>query len=186
MNHYSLSAFTNGIDTRQLHTEISESSIACSLQRVDTDGTDVQIVFDTTLSANDATTLNTIVANHMPTTTPQYKNILTFVPKNSTVSANSYQRLDTLVYTGKKSVGTIARIVGIGYMDYGLNSYTVRVYDKTNDVVIAETTFDNTSESSIVLSPITNVPIDTCLLELQVKKTGNKKAYVSNVSLYLS
>lgn len=185
---YSITSdFTSGIASDQLHTEIDDSSIGAVLSYVETVGDVVTIVFQSSLSGGDVSTLNALVAAHVPDITTRYNSVATFIPKDDEVKQSSFKRLATLVYNGSDSIGTISTIVGVGYMDEDTTSYTVRIYDKTHNTTIAEDTFTNTSEMSITMTTIQNVPATPSVLELQAKRSSNKnknKAYISSMSLY--
>ena len=64
---YSLSGdFSSGISVGQFHAEIVASSINDVLSGVFVDGDDVDIVFDTSLTSGEVTTLNSLVSAHTP------------------------------------------------------------------------------------------------------------------------
>ncbi len=65
---YSLSGdFSSGLSSHQLQAEIGdEAGIIPAIQRIDTDGDAVYIVFASSLSAGEKTTLDGLVASHIP------------------------------------------------------------------------------------------------------------------------
>ena len=61
--------FLNGINTPQLTAEINaDTIITTTLTRIDTEDNDVTLVFDSVLSTEENTALNTLVAAHTPVT----------------------------------------------------------------------------------------------------------------------
>lgn len=67
---YTIVDFANGLETYQLQTEIqANSNILASVAYINTNGDDVDIVFNTGLSASEITELNNVViAGHIPVT----------------------------------------------------------------------------------------------------------------------
>ena len=182
------SDFGNSITPHQLHQEIEDSSITSQILHVTILGDSVDIVFDSSLSAGDQTTLDALVAAHTVSSQAVYSNIVKFTPRSPDVKQSSYKREDTLIYEGKSTFKNIVKISAVSYMNEGVTSYTIKVYDKTHNQTVAESTFTNTTEDVVDLTPIQNVPTEKSVLELLVKKTGGnnkKRAYVDSVTMYL-
>jgi hypothetical protein len=173
-----------------LHPEIvAETGITTTLLRVDTLGDAVYIVFDSALSGGEETLLNTVISNHDNNIQVAYKSVITVSPKNTIFSNTTYSREYLFVYKGSDKIGTISKIEVIGYMDNGVTSYSIKIGDKTNNTVIAENTFTNTTEGIVSCTPISNIPTGQSIIEIFIKKTGgiaNQKAYVESINLYIS
>lgn len=180
--------FGGSISPHILQSAIVASSIVPTILYINTLGDEVYIVFNTSLSAGEITTLNTLIAAHTAVIPLSYKHIIKFNPKNTTIKQTTFKREDTLIYQGTDVFGTVSRISAIAYMDSGVTSYTIKIYDKTNNATIVETTFTNTEEDIVHLTPIQNVPTSEAVFELLVKKTGgkgNENAYIDSVTVYM-
>lgn len=187
---YSLSSdFGGNLRISHLHLDvIAEAGITPTLTRIDMEGDNVDIVFDSALSAGEQTTLNNVVSAYTYVTPVNYDNTIKFNIKNRETSNTSYTREDTLIYEGSNNTGDIKKILAVGYMDSGVTNFSIKINDKTNNNIIAENSFTDTTESILELTPISNVPTERSILELQIKKTGgagSKKCYVDSVTLYL-
>ena len=186
---YSLASdFGGNLNSRQLHDEIdANNNIVPNIIGVVITGDVVDIIFDSGLNAGEQTTLNGLISAHTPVTIVTYDNTIKLTPKNSNISNTSYSRVDTFVYEGSDTIGTIKKISGIGYMDSGVTNFSIKLYDKTNGLIIAESSFTDTTESILSITPINNVPTGQALIEILVKKTGgngNQKAYCETVTIY--
>ena len=71
--------FNNSIDSGLLHIEVDSSNISAILNNVNTSGDVVKLTFDATLTGEEQTTLNTIVSNHVPVISINYRNNLTLL-----------------------------------------------------------------------------------------------------------
>lgn len=180
--------FGGNLKTGKFHKEIvAEGGIAPTLLRVDTVDDVVDIVFDAALSGGEQTTLTTLIGNHDHTVPVTYNNVSKISLKNETISTSTYKRFGTFIYPGSNHTGTIAKICGIGHMDIGVTSYSIKVDDKTNGTTIAVNTFTDTTEGFINLGTVSNIPTEEAMIEICVKKTGgtgNKKAYLDSITFY--
>jgi hypothetical protein len=114
-------------------------------------------------------------------------NIETVIEVGKSSKASSYQALAKFVFGGTALNNKIISIKGVFYMQSGgSNSYSVRIYDVTNGNIIAEITgADNTSAEIVDLGNVSNLPENEAILEIQVKSTGNKRAYCDSVTFTL-
>jgi len=184
------SDFSGNLKSEQFHQEILDSSITTSLNGINVTGNVVEIEFDGTLDAGETTTLNTLISNHVPDNSPSKKNFFTFDPRTSDTTATSYKTIrSSFKYAGSDEIGVINYIEIIGYKDSSPTSYAVRVYDVTNNNILAEKTgLTNTEEEIIDLGSISNIPTQSAILEIQAKRVGgngnNKRVYIEHVVIY--
>lgn len=185
---YSISnpAHFNGTipDIYQLQTKIIESLIATNISHITMTDDVVDIIFVSTISSGDKTILDGLVVAHSPITVVIYDNIFTVSTRSEITKNATYARLGIFHYDGSTAVGSIKKISIISHQDIDTINYSVRIYDKTNGLVIAENTFTNTVESANTMTPINNVPTDEAIFEIQGKGNNNKKYYISYVTLY--
>lgn len=187
---YSLSSdFGGNLKSRQLHDEIvAEGSISPILSGILTNDDVVDIVFNSSLSAGEQTTLNGLVSAHSPVNYANYTAILKFGVRKTAINSGNYYRQGTLIYEGTNSVGTIKKILAIGKRHSGATGISIKISDKTNGNIIAENTFTETKESILELTPINNLPTDRAILELYTKRIGgsnSKKGYLDSVTVYI-
>lgn len=171
----------------QLETEIANSSIATSVSYSMRDGDVVDIIFVSTISGADKTTLDGLVSSHTPTISPQYTPIGTIVPRNTEFSNSSYMRIGTFVYPGTKHVDDITKVSAISYKDSGVTSYSIRIFDNTNSTNICSGTFTNNTESVTSLTTMSNMPAENAIFEAHIKTiggTGNQKMHIDSITFY--
>ena len=148
------------------------------------------IRFDASLSSQEITTLNTLISTHVPDNSPPKHTFYNYIPRNNSVSSTSYQRLGgTFKYGGSDNVGTINYIEVISYKDEGPTSYSIRIFDRTNDLMMVEKTgLTNVTDQINSLGTITNIPTSNAILEVQAKRIGgsgnSKNIYVEEVIIY--
>ena len=69
-------------------------------------------------------------------------------------------------------------------MNPGATSYDVRVYDQTNDEVLAEDNFTNTTIALHDMGTLSNVPSNDSLINIQINRNGgllNNAAFLNTV-----
>lgn len=169
----------------QLRDEIkADGAITPTLSRIDRDGDDIDIIFDTALDGGEQTALNVLVLNHVPTTNigRQVTGISLFTQQ---VTESTYQTLGSFYYPGKSLLKKITNVKLIGYMEESGVSFDVRLFDSTNTKVIAGNNFSDVEENISDLGSVSNVPTDQAVFEVQAKTNGSDTvAYVKNVSIY--
>jgi len=183
------SHFGGMINLANLHSEIvEEPGIAQSLIGVSMMDDDVEIIFNTQLSAGEQTTLNTVISSHDYTAIPRKRNFFTILPRKEFTKTSIYETMTAFKYDGTNAMGAINYIEIIGRKDSSITSYSVRITSHTSGLVIAEKTGITTSECSVIdLGPISNIPAKPEIFELQMKRTGGKgkgKVYVDSVIVY--
>ena len=95
---------------------------------------------------------------------------------------NSWTRMATFVYQGSDATGPILKAIAIAY---GTGGYSLRIYDKTHQAIIASADYTNTVEETVNLGTIANLPADESVFELQGKRNGGSRFYCSSVDVFL-
>ena len=116
------------------------------------------------------------------------KGTVELTPTTYRIRSKNYQRVTSMVYDSETK-GPLHRATVLSFMDSNLTSYSVEIYDKTNEVSLVETTFSNTGDfSENFIDIIPNPPEGKVVLEINMKVNGvkNKYAYISQIVLYSS
>lgn len=183
METYSITTDFGGVtpNIKQLHEEINENVVITTpFQGINNTGDVVDVIFDSTISAPEKTELDTLVANHVPVFTPDLPYKMTIFPRKNSYSNKSYKRMGTDMFLG----GTYAKSKIISHMDSGATSYNILIFNKDTQDILLETTLSNTTEESIDLGVLSNVPTGPSQLEISVKKNGGGgKIYVESVTI---
>ncbi len=165
--------FTSGLDSRQFHTEIDNSSIVPVLQDVGIVGNNVTITFDSGLSAGEETTLDTLISNHVPNNY-QTLNSTNWNYADSQTYYSTYTRVSSYDFPGTDYTGSLRRIVAYCYKDSAVTNFDLRIYDTTNEQTICEVTNQTNTDpnSSLDMGTISNLSTGSALWEVQCKKNG--------------
>ena len=93
-------------------------------------------------------------------------------------SSSSFEQI--LNITGKGAKNAIMREVSfLAYKDKSADSYDFRIYDSTNNQIIAsQNNILNETPTKMTLTNIENQPYDDFIMELQIKAEGKKTKYV--------
>ena len=144
-------------------------------------------MFTTALSGAEQTTLNGLISGHSPVVKPTYSRKHDLIPKKSFIKNTTYERIVVFEYPGSNYGSPIINVTCISYMDSNCTSYDIKILDKTNNLVIVENNFTNTTEVKNTLTPISNIPTDEAIIEIYVRKVGGvKKDKIHVQSLLLS
>jgi len=174
--------FSNGIREGQLIKEIErDTGITGKVIDIEVSGNNVNIIFESALDGAEQTVLSSVVSNHKPIVNNDFRNI-TFNPseKEDTV----YSLVVPFYYGGSRAEGSINEFTIVSNMDPTLSSYSVRVFDVSSKLTLAEETFSNTNLGANTLSSVSNVPEDETMLELHAKITGlSGKVYIQSAKL---
>lgn len=98
----------------------------------------------------------------------------------------SYENLVSFIYWGTANGGSLTALKGIMYKNPNVTSYSARIYDITNDLVIAEVTgLSNDTAAIIDFGAISNLPTGNAIFEIQMFRTGGgaKYVYMDSISL---
>jgi hypothetical protein len=101
------------------------------------------------------------------------------VTSQTSVSSNAYVKMVSLTIPGENSQA-VSDIKVLAYKGGNATSYNVRVYDVTNDAVIAEAAFTNASQIVQSMGTLSNLPAAEAVIEVQVRKNdGNNQSEVT-------
>ena len=179
-----------GLNMSQLHDAIvAEAGITPTLDGLNSTGDSLDIVFTSALSGGEQTTLDSLVASHVPDNSPPRLNFYSFDPKKESINSTSYSKFGTFKYDGSDVIGAINYIDVVAYKGDSATSYSVRIYDRTNDRVVAEATdLTNTIEEIQSLGTVSNIPTQKAVFEVQAKRVGGngngRKVYIEQVIIY--
>lgn len=181
--------FGGNINESQLHREIVSAIPGTALIGVNRSEDVVDIIFADLLSGGDETILGTTISNHVPMTGTRKSRFFRYAPKTIKTNSEVYKRIGgPFLYNGSVEMGIIDEVEVISNMDANATSYSVRLYDATNETIIAETTGQtNLTEEIVNLGTISNVPEDGAILEIHAKRissTNSAYVYVDDVMIY--
>lgn len=169
---YSLNTnFPSGLASDQLQDEITENeTIVSNVTHINVNGDIVDIYFDTSLSGDDKIALDGIVAVHIPEIIDNYL-INHITPQFQTIDKSEYFRIHSFIVKGEKAE-SIQEIKVLVCQDSDITSYDVKIYDRTNDKVIAEQNFTNTSIAINNMGTLNNLPKNESIFDVLVKRNG--------------
>jgi hypothetical protein len=180
---YSLSGDFSGLKQDQLHTEIEEEAgITSTIEEVRVEGDVVTIRFATTLSGGEETTLDSLVSGHAADFTPAQTKDITVTMKKDEFNKTAFQKASRFAFPGS----THCTVTACAFMDPGVTSYDIQIFDRTNRNVIAQANFTNIEDEVVSLGAGANVPSTRAMFEVFVRKTGgssSKVAHVTSVSI---
>lgn len=138
--------------------------------------------FDSDLSAEEETEIENIFANH--SVKPSKEGIRELVVfEGQEISSNTFKRIAAYVYDGQKDRIPVDIFV-LGYIDDG-GTGEIRIYDKTNNIIIGSNSVTNTTEDKIQILFDENLwPTDAVVIEIQGKRvtgTGNKRLHFNSM-----
>jgi len=180
--------FNNSIDSGLLHIEVDSSNISAILNNVNTSGDVVKLTFDATLTGEEQTTLNTIVSNHVPVISINYRNNLTAFTGKTIIKSSTYELFASYLYAGINSLrDSIKKIEILSYKDSSMASYNIQCVNSTNNQILFTST-NNTNDvmEIITITNINNVPTNAAILEFSAKRNGgnsDSKIYIHNIVL---
>jgi len=179
---------TNGLKINQLNTEvvtITAKPYSHSYLRDDV----VKIKFFEELTIEEQTSLDNIVANHVPLIIEQ-RDTISFALTPFHSHSEDYRPALGFIFPGKIKKGHIKEICIASYMDSGANSYSVRLFDlSSHKTLIEKTGLNNTNPTIILLGGHDDLnfsPDEVCILELQIKRLGGdctKQVHISALQI---
>jgi len=109
-------------------------------------------------------------------------------PLDFNTTEASYVRATTMLFPGHRSVGPIVDIKVTCYTSSSF-SYTIRIFDKTNNQTICQNSYNNTTPETKTMTNITNMPEYEAELILQAKINGDENddfCYISSLNLFVA
>lgn len=187
---YSLASdFGGSIGQRQFHEEIvAEVSITPTLEGVTITDDVIDVIFESSLSTGEETTLDNLVSAHVKNTDIIAINHFSLIPFIREISSSSYQEIASYIYPGT-NVDMIGYIKILSKIDSSGTSYDVRIRDITNEVTICETNFTNNTLSINDMGTLSNLPSQEAKIEFQVLRNGGNKntlVKIDSISIYFS
>lgn len=91
--------------------------------------------------------------------------------RNNTSNKTSFNRMGSYEMTAMKT----ATVKSVSWMDSGVTSYDIEIFDKTNHEILLSTNLTNTTESIQNLGVLSNLPTSSSQIEISVKKNGGDK-----------
>ena len=181
--------FGDSIVSSQFQSEVNaDGGVTPNLTNVERIGDVICLWFDAALSGGEVTTLAGLIAAHTSDASEVFEKTQSVIPVREDFSNSNYERIGTYIYDGSASGLTIRKILAVAHLDSGVTSYSIRIFDFTNNNTVAEATGSSVNEAIIDLGTISNVPAGRSIFEIQVKKTGgggNKFCHLHNVTFYL-
>jgi hypothetical protein len=173
--------FGGSIIIQQFHKEVEAIvGITPNIIAVTLTGDEIEILFDTPLSAGEETILNSIISSHVPNYSKPKVQFYTVTAQVQKIKTTSYSKTIRFNYPGSDNSGAIDYVEVISNMDAGVTSYNIRLYDKTNDKIMAElTNLTNTADMVHDFGTISHIPANNAILEIHIKKNGGS----SNLSI---
>src|SRR3990172_1585527 len=93
--------FNGNFDSWQFHTQITTNeNITTSLIGINVSGDVIDIVFQSTLSANEETELNSLKDSYSYNPIMATRTVLNLIPKINTISETTYRRICSQIYRG--------------------------------------------------------------------------------------
>jgi hypothetical protein len=182
-----LTDFGSSLNESQFHREIVENNeVKPPLTGISRNGDVITVVFITDLNVEEKTTLDGLVISHTPDNIIRVGLTQTMNVKNVEYKNSNYTKVISFSYMGSNFAKTIKSAKCMSYGDSG-TTYSVRLFDVTNDKQIAEATFNNTINKIEDLGVINNIPLKESILEFQIKKvTGltEKIIHIEEVSYF--
>ncbi len=92
--------------------------------------------------------------------------------RNTKTTSGTYEILAFFGFDGTTELGVPTKILAVAQMT-GATDYSIRVFDETNSLVIAELTGQTNTVPSIVnLGSLTNLPTGPAVFSIQMLRTG--------------
>lgn len=172
------SDFGGHLSPTQLQKEINQSENIDPTCIVVTsrNGDNVNIKFDEALTSQEETELDSIIASHLPSSLNS--RFFKVYPTSNKTNHSTYYTMATTTYAGSNNIGSIDQIDIVSNMDPNLTSYQIRIIDHdSGNTIASQSELTNINLERINLGSISNIPTESTLLEIQMKKTGNNNQY---------
>lgn len=172
--------FGGNINTSQLQQEIDTSNISTTINRIDTTGDAVYIVFDNALSGGDQTTLNNVISAHVP-----HSVYTSVIPIYSTDKAVAYSAYTNIVNFSYNIDIPVRKIEIISHINTNASSYDIRILNMTQNSVMKTVNKTNTVQTITAISTFDNLPTVDSLVGIQIKAIGgNRSIMVHLITLF--
>ena len=163
-------------------SDIGASAISVALTSITAIGDTLEIIFASPLSASEIVILSNIIRTY-DLSENLGSQTLSFT-LDASIRSTAYSLVSRVTFPGSNIIRNITNIKFCGSMTSTGTSYSVRLYDFTNNAIIASGTFTNTEPELNDLTGIDNIPIGIALFELQCKVVGNTKATINCLTIH--
>ena len=150
------------------------NGISTIVHNVYVSGDVITITFQEDLSSEEITILDNIVGSHLPR---EFKNSLPIVFQPIRIKNTNYQTILSFFINGKNNDQDIESVKIVSKKINGNGNYYIRLYDSTNNKILFEQSFTNTSYEMFTMDSLSNVPDEEAVLEIQAK-VSNKPCYI--------
>jgi len=159
----------------QLFLEIEKNQdITTTVFSVNVSGDVITIVFKGTISSEEETELDSLVNSHLPR---EYRNFLPIVFQPVIIKSKHYQTALSFFINGTNNEQGIDSVKFVSKKVNGSGNYSIRLYDSTNNKVLFEQSYTNTTYQMFTIDSISNIPDEEAVLEIQAK-VSNKPCYI--------
>lgn len=100
---------------------------------------------------------------------PTGKSFKLNLPPTNTITTTSYVTV-TEFSLSEGEYTSLDNIKIVSYMSRGVESYDIRIYDSTNNNILAEETYKNTEKEIQTISKFDNMPKGNVIMEVQCRK----------------
>jgi hypothetical protein len=139
------------------------------------------MIFDRELTGGEEVTLENVLNNHVPEILySQY-----FCPYSSDTNIVSAEYKSVVSFNfpiqlGIKKIEVVANIPGTA------TSYDLRVLDITHNNILFTGNYTNINSQILVLSSLSNIPLSSSFISVQVKVNGgDKTVLINNISVFM-
>lgn len=166
--------FGGTIKVGQLHDEVEGNALITTTFEgifVTNEG-NVEIRFATPFSNEEESMLNTLVENHIPNFAKDRINNIPVYPSRTTTDSTEWIRLGLTEFPGTKRIGAIDYIDVISRMESSIDSYKIKVIDRSNAKELCQGNLTNIVLEQTSLGFISNAPETATTLEFIGKVDG--------------
>ena len=177
----------NQIDTNQFHNEVIAASLTPNLIGIEINGDSVTIIFDAPLSGAEQTTLNAIVAAHIPVSdTGSIQPTGAVVNKESIINEVSptrttYTEVARMVWDNTRYINFRDAVCVFNSNIPGTSGIDIQIYDLANALELG-TTLSSTTEYNRFSF---NIPITNTEILVRLRRTSNigSRPIINSLSL---
>lgn len=167
-----------------LHSEVaSDASIMTDFLGIDRYGDQIIFNFSGNLSAPEESELGNLVVAHTGEIATVYTSIVPIMFHETIGNAATYKRLGSFSFEGSGVMLPLKKVDVVSYSPDG-GTYSIRILDVTNGVVIAEEQLSNAVEQANEFTTLMNIPTGRAMLEIQGKKDGATRFLAWSATLY--
>jgi hypothetical protein len=178
--------FDGNILLDQLHAEIGgNTDITTTFLGLTTYLDDVIIIFDSTLSNVEVTTLDGIILNHIPDTSPKRELSYNIFPEVRKVKSDVWYSVGSFGFPGTKGNGNVNYIDIVSNASQSGMTYDVEISQRSTNVVLASGTFSNYTLETNSLTIVNSFPESGDIIDISIKSSNkNKVVNIQEIKLW--